>query len=440
MILKIQRDKQKRQESGSLNPSGDPSAVSSFDKLISINRSENGGKDGNYHLDGEQSALMSLLPNGNPQDPQLQGTLSSQVAAFFSSGSGNPGQEGQAGFIPHNGSGPGSSAMSEGTGGSGHGNFSPGGPTDSSHSNYNPNGSSGGENSASGGGLGSSGFMNGSQASEGTGSQGGPGHYYPPIEYGKTKQPTQVKTKSEIERGLLGGDDDSIILKGTSQALEQSVVARASKKQEAISVASRISCIAFQSPKFSGYLLAAFGNDRQIDSEFMALVRKRLTAYMIAGGHQFSADDSMSLELKEVAFESWAIEKAEFLRKSLHHGHEVALAFFPKQVEEVKLEISAHEDMLSMSLDEVDAGRAVGFDVYIYLPTNDKYVRYTGRGGVLYEEQKDRLKSKGSEKIHLRKDSVQDLHRYRVQRFLNDQIAAFQKRRNEPPVSESSGF
>ena len=37
----------------------------------------------------------------------------------------------------------------------------------------------------------------------------------------------------------------------------------------------------------------------------------------------------MSLNIKKVDFEDWALEYADFLRKSVHDGEEIAMAFFP---------------------------------------------------------------------------------------------------------------
>jgi hypothetical protein len=56
---------------------------------------------------------------------------------------------------------------------------------------------------------------------------------------------------------------------------------------------------------------------------------------------------------------------------------------------------------------------------------NQKYVRYTAQGGTFYQSQKDRLKEKGVNNLHIRKDSIHDLKRYKAQNYLNDKIAEY---------------
>ena len=68
------------------------------------------------------------------------------------------------------------------------------------------------------------------------------------------------------------------------------------------------------------------------------------------------------------------------------------------------------------------------FDVYVYLPENNKYVIYTPKGGTFYTRQKDRLLEKGVQRMHLKKESIGDVKRYRAQNYLNDKISQYKNR------------
>jgi hypothetical protein len=107
------------------------------------------------------------------------------------------------------------------------------------------------------------------------------------------------------------------------------------------------------------------------------------------------------------------------------------MAFFPSQDTTVRLEASASERMLQLDMSELRGNVVLEFDLYIYLPQNQKYLLYTPEGRPLYEEQKKRLMDKGVAKMHLRKESAQGVKRYRAQNFLNDKIEEFKKKKQK---------
>lgn len=230
-------------------------------------------------------------------------------------------------------------------------------------------------------------------------------------------------------------DRDSLVVKGTQAALDSSVTVVGDGPVEQIEQASNVACIVINSPRFSGYLVAALGKDRKIDKEFLDSVKERLFSFLRANGESVKEEDGMSLKLEQVEFEDWAIAQADFLRKSIHGTSEIAMAFFPSQETSAQLEQSAAENMLKMDIEELKDDVAVEFDLYVYLPTNQKYILYTPQGRKLHSEQRGRLKEKGVTHMHLRKDAQGQVKRYRAQVYLNDKIAEFQRR---PKVGKAS--
>lgn len=169
----------------------------------------------------------------------------------------------------------------------------------------------------------------------------------------------------------------------------------ADHETEKLNGSSQVACIVIESSRFSGYLVAAMGNNRKIDDAFIRRVRDRLFSFLTANGEVVSEEDSMNIEIKQVPFEDWAIECAEFLRKSVHQGNEVAMAFFPRTQVKAKLEASHSDEMVAISLDEISVEVPIDFNLYVYLPMNNKYVLYTPRGGKMYENQKAKLAKQG---------------------------------------------
>lgn len=219
--------------------------------------------------------------------------------------------------------------------------------------------------------------------------------------------------------------NQSIIVRGAQNALDETVNLKDEDVAQAVEKASNIACITVSSPKFNGYLVCAMGKNRKMDKSMIDTIQKRLSGFLRANGETISEKDTMDMKIQEVDFTDWALEQAEFLRRSVHDGDEIAMAFFPTNDLEVALEDSASEKMLKMSLDDLKADVALEFDLYIYMPENNKYLLYTPEGQPFYGDQKGRLKDKGINHMHLRKDNSHNVKKYKAQNFLNEKIEAF---------------
>lgn len=233
------------------------------------------------------------------------------------------------------------------------------------------------------------------------------------------------------KRAIRGGrstdkDDGSIISAGTRDAIESSVIKGDGVVQEELQESSNVACIMIESTKFSGYLVAALGKDKKIDQSFIKMIQDKLFKFLQGQGEAVSNDESLNIKIKQVDFEDWALDYADFLRKSVHNGDEVAMAFFPRTEVKVKIEASRKAEMVSIGIDEFQSGVTVDFNMYIYLPANDKYVLYTPRGGSLAEDQKSRLIGKGVTHFHMYKEDVHDLNKYRAQNYLNGMIQEYE--------------
>jgi len=234
-------------------------------------------------------------------------------------------------------------------------------------------------------------------------------------------------------------NNESVIVRGTQTALDESVNVNGPKPTEEIEVTTRLACITVQSPRFSGYLLTAVGQDSVIDQDFIELIRKRLYGFLKENGEQVKEQESMEVKLQLVDFVDWSIEQAQFLRKSVHNGKEVVMAFFPDQNLRTEFDVTDDQEMLKMSLDELKADTPVEFDLYIHMPENDKYILYTPKGAVFYGHQKTRLKEKGLENMHLKKEARMGLVQYRAQNYLNSKIDEYQNTENQAPGSLKAG-
>ncbi len=223
---------------------------------------------------------------------------------------------------------------------------------------------------------------------------------------------------------------ESLVDRGTQAALEEAMRNRSMPlpaKSQPIESSSECACLIIESAKFSGYLVAAYGKNRKIDARFMETLKERLFSFLRENGEEPAEQDSMGIKIQEVPFESWAIAHAEFLRKSIHEGDEIAMAFFPTLQTTIKLEESASAKMLQVDITELKEDTIVEFDLYVYMPENNRYLLYTQKGRPLYGLQRNRLVEKGVSRLHLRKESAADVKKYRAQNFLNEKIETYKK-------------
>jgi hypothetical protein len=244
------------------------------------------------------------------------------------------------------------------------------------------------------------------------------------------QQPNDSETDDVIrfKSQVVSSNSESIILKGTQEALDQSVVVEENViLGNEVKDTKNVACIVVNSERFKGYMLAAWGANRQLDDDFMSVVREKIFNFMREHGETVDDKTSLSMELKieTVDFGGWAGSQADFLCKSIHGADQIAMAFFPAEDIHGKTGASAKENMMSLNFKDIREDTPVEFDCYIYMAANDKYVLYTKEGGAISGEQKGRLTTRGVGEIHLSKDSGRKLTKYKAQNFLNDKIASY---------------
>lgn len=225
---------------------------------------------------------------------------------------------------------------------------------------------------------------------------------------------------------------DTVMARGTQKSLDESSDRGDGRVEQKIQNHTNAACIVIESVRFAGYLVAVMGKDRRIDDEFVLSVKEKLFKFLVEHGETISHDEAMSLKIKQVDFEPWAIEYAEFLRKSVHKGDEVAMAFFPRAQAKTVLEEAKHENMMKIGIEDLHGDRQVEFDLFMYLPTNNKYLLYTPKGGVFYDRQLDRLKKQGFTHMHIHKDAAPEVPKYRAENYLNDLVDDFSRAAADP--------
>jgi hypothetical protein len=269
-----------------------------------------------------------------------------------------------------------------------------------------------------------------------------------PIEYGKQKTKekprpgsetpdegggtamvpsTEVETRAQLMNRIKDPDvAETNLMKGTQIALERSAQNTGEKNPVPVKVATNVACISLESTRFAGYLVAALGQNKTIDEDFINLIKRRLFSFLTEVGEKIADENSMNLKIQEVEFQQWAVEYADFLRKSIHKGDEVAMAFFPRPLgSPTRIEPSASSKMAAIYIEDLKEDVPLDFDLYVYMPMNNKYILYTPEGGRFYGNQKIRLQRRGVKHLHIRREDATELKANEAESYLNGKIDEF---------------
>lgn len=213
----------------------------------------------------------------------------------------------------------------------------------------------------------------------------------------------------------------------TQRAIDETVKDPTAEAKNRVGQVSNAACIVVESEKFSGYLVAASAQDKPLDVSFVKTIKTKLFKFLRDQGQTVSDEQNYQLKLKQVDFQGWALECAEFLRKTVHGTNEVAIGFFPHTPAKVHFEKSPTDDMGAVKLNEIKGDTIVDFNLYYYMPANNKYVLYTPKGSKFYERQKTRLEEMGVTHLHIKKTESAELTKYRAQHHLNSSIEEYEK-------------
>lgn len=237
------------------------------------------------------------------------------------------------------------------------------------------------------------------------------------------KQKTSMTDRSGDESKPSRSQREGIIESCTEQALAEICILTGHPEAKRIAETTQIACITVESPRFSGYLVAAMGANQKMNDALLEKIKNRLFYYLKQYGENVDSSEGLRhFNIRPVAFESWALECANFLRKSIHDQNEIAMAFFPTEETKIRWQESLREDMVKVSIHDVVCDLVLQFDVYLHLPLNDRYILYTPRGGIFYQKQKEKLVKKGIADFHILKEAVPLATGLKIQTFLNESI------------------
>ena len=137
---------------------------------------------------------------------------------------------------------------------------------------------------------------------------------------------------------------------------------------------------------------------RTVETEFLKLLSDR--------GFDFSVGEMNSYPIHPAQAAEDAFTAAEFAVVSRSESTEVGMAFLNLVPSEPVI-VETADKMLEVQLDDIAPDTKLMFDVFLYLPANQKYLRYLKVDTSMSQKQSQRLNENEVKTLYLKKDSVE---------------------------------
>lgn len=188
---------------------------------------------------------------------------------------------------------------------------------------------------------------------------------------------------------------------------------------------NRLACIEVRSQSFRGYLVAARASNQIFSKEFMSQIRKYVADAMLRSGEILNESEIYSAEVDDVDFKYWTLQQAHCFQMGVYQGEEVGLAFFESQDLDFQNLSERKHHMIGIQFSEDILKNKAMFDLYLYLPVNERFIRYTKRGESVSNKQFEKLKSNAITHLYFRQQDLLQWKIHQIKQFLKDKVTQF---------------
>ncbi len=193
----------------------------------------------------------------------------------------------------------------------------------------------------------------------------------------------------------------TLLAQGVQKAVA-TVCQPSTKNTKAVHNVSKCTVTIIKTTRYRGYLVGGNASDLP-DHVLMKEVISNLTQTMRDLGEPLNpVTGTLELQLDPLPFMLWAQHKAEFYVKSKHGDDEIVFAYVPLDTLPEVIEEDS-EQLMSIDIAFTWPDKPVHFDVYIYMPKNNKYLLYIKKGSVLSNKTIIKLTHFNVQKLYIRK-------------------------------------
>ncbi len=183
---------------------------------------------------------------------------------------------------------------------------------------------------------------------------------------------------------------------------------------------------AITTEKMSGYILttvdAAVGDTKEqtkIEGKFVESLTRS-----VDGPFELQR---LTLSFEEFDFKDW-IETYDGVLKSFQlQDMVVSWAFLQKTENDLIMSSTEREDMVGVNLSEITPEVKAKNDLYLHLPSNNKFLLYTKEGNNIASNQFLRLNKFQIKEMHIKKDDIDKFKDYKVEKEITSMVKGHKK-------------
>lgn len=153
----------------------------------------------------------------------------------------------------------------------------------------------------------------------------------------------------------------------------------------------RIYGIAIYSENWCGYVL--FHTSLALEFSSIDMILADWISSQITGLQEMDEKDFFELSKISAEKAEQFFSSAEYLQKATIEGSTLDIGFFAVDPANILIELSEDSDLIKLATEKIPAETPLNFSLHLHLPENKKYLLYIQAGGLLRDDQKNRLLS-----------------------------------------------
>jgi response regulator of citrate/malate metabolism len=197
-------------------------------------------------------------------------------------------------------------------------------------------------------------------------------------------------TKEDGALVIRKASKSSLLEEGTRLALRESIQV-SGEIQEGIKVAELCTTLKIHSTRFNGYLVLTFGANRNLEDKVIFDLQTHLLEFLKKQGEANIECQKYQMQVEPVEFKKWGKSEAEFVLLSDHQGYEIGVAFIESAPPQVNLNPFSDDTMYSIDPNDIRPDSQLNFDLFLYLPLNQKFLKHTVAGNYMTSSRFEKL-------------------------------------------------
>jgi hypothetical protein len=182
------------------------------------------------------------------------------------------------------------------------------------------------------------------------------------------------------------------------------------------------------SPRFHGYLLLASANKIILNEETFRSIKEHLMILLDKVGEKLMNLEELDVDLNGMEFNVWADEHAEFVVSSCHEGNEIGCVFISTPNTLPKVKENPDPKMVTIDTKDIQPDTKSKFDLFLYLPKNNKFIRYLRPGDTIKSKHIEKFEQHQIEGLHIKKEELKSFKEYFASNKLNTRQSSAKKK------------